>query len=331
MKEKLLNYLVCPACQKEFNLEVFEKEGGEIVFGKLTCAGCGKEYFIKNAVPRIIGNISTDKKKTTEGFSYEWKSFNMLTDKYREQFLDWLYPVREDFFRGKIILDAGCGKGRHAFWSAKFGAREVIGVDLGETVEVAYENNKNFSNVHIVQTDIYHLPFRRETFDYIYSIGVLHHLPDPEAGFNSLVNYLKPGGTISAWVYGREGNDWIIYILNPVRIFFTSRLPLGILKIISFFPALIMQILVKFIYRPINRIAVLQPLKKFLFYNDYLYSISDFSFRENYSIVFDHLLAPTAFYLTRDEFTGWFKKSDLKEPIITWRNKNSWRGTGVKN
>ena len=330
MKERLLNYLVCPKCGGSFRLEVFEKDGLEIVFGKLICAGCSKEYFIKQAIPRIIDEVSAEKQKTAERFSFEWKNFAMITDKYRQQFLDWIYPIKEDFFRGKIVLDAGCGKGRHVYWSAQFGAAEVIGVDLGETVEVAYENNKNFSNVHIVRADIYHLPFRKDFFDYIYSIGVLHHLPDPGAGFTNLVGHLKQNGTISVWVYGREGNNWIIYFLNPLRIFLTSRLPIGLLRLISFFPAAILQILVKFIYRPINKIRVLNPLKKFLFYNDYLYSISSFSFRENYSIVFDHLLAPTAFYLRHEEFEDWFKKNNLSDITISWRNKNSWRGKGVK-
>ncbi|MFH0820035.1 MAG: methyltransferase domain-containing protein [bacterium] len=330
MKEILLNYLCCPGCQSEFRLEIFEKDGPEIIFGKLICVGCGKEYFIRNAVPRIVDEVARDKEKTAEGFSYEWQHFKMLTDKYKAQFLDWIYPVREDFFPGKIILDAGCGKGRHIYWSAKFGAREVIGIDLGETVKVAYKNTKDFPNVHIIQADIYRLPFRKDFFDYIYSIGVLHHLPDPGAGFTNLVKHLKQNGTISAWVYGREGNNWIIYILNPLRIFFTSRLPLGVLKIVSFFPALVLQILVKLVYRPVNEIKCLSSLKKFFFYNDYLYSISGFSFKENYSIVFDHLLAPTAFYLRRDELEDWFKKNNLSDIIISWRNKNSWRGKGVK-
>jgi SAM-dependent methyltransferase len=330
MKERLLEYIVCPNCQKEFKLEVFEKDGLEIIFGKLICTGCGKKHFIKKAIPRIINEVSAEKQRTTERFSFEWKNFAMMTDKYRQQFLDWIYPINADFFHGKIVLDAGCGKGRHVYWSAKFGAAEVIGIDLGETVEVAYENTKNFPSIHIIQADIYHLPFRPETFDYIYSIGVLHHLPDPRAGFTNLVKYLKQNGVISAWVYGREGNSWIIYILNPIRIFFTSRLPLGILKIISFFPAVVLQILAKLIYRPINEIRVLNPFKKFLFYNDYLYSISSFSFWENYSIVFDHLLAPTAFYLRQEEFRSWFEKNNLKEITITWRNKNSWRGFGRK-
>jgi len=43
-----------------------------------------------------------------------------------------------------------------------------------------------------------------ETFDFIYSIGVLHHTPDTRAAFLRLVPLLKPGGTIAIWVYGKR-------------------------------------------------------------------------------------------------------------------------------
>jgi hypothetical protein len=46
--------------------------------------------------------------------------------------------------------------------------------------------------------------------------------------------------------------------------------------------------------------------------------------------VFDHLVAPVAFYLSRDEFETWFQHSDLRDVQISWRNQNSWRGFGRK-
>jgi hypothetical protein len=88
-----------------------------------------------------------------------------------------------------------------------------------------------------------------------------------------------------------------------------------------------MQAALKLIYRPVNQ--RLPGLKRLLFYNDYLYSISGFSFRENYSTVFDHLVAPTAFYISREEFSEWMTEAALSDVTITWRNRNSWRGTGV--
>jgi len=83
--------------------------------------------------------------------------------------------------------------------------------------------------------------------------------------------------------------------------------------------------MVKGVYRPARR----TPLFKVLPSHDYVYSLSAFNFRQNYNIVFDHLVAPVAFYLKRDEFEGWFQKRSLRDVRISWRNKNSWRGFGV--
>jgi len=85
--------------------------------------------------------------------------------------------------------------------------------------------------------------------------------------------------------------------------------------------------LLRLVYGPINR--WLPALKRFLFYNDYLAYVAKFSFREIHSIVFDHLVAPTAHYLTREEFAEWFARDDLREVTIAWHNRNSWRGTAV--
>src|SRR5207247_1001716 len=78
----------------------------------------------------------------------------------------------------------------------------MLGPGLSEAVLAAYRNNRDNRRAHIVQGDIYRPPFAQGTFDFVYSIGVLHHLPDPERGFRSLAPYVTPGGTLFAWIYG---------------------------------------------------------------------------------------------------------------------------------
>src|SRR2546426_12679790 len=95
-------------------------------------------------------------------------------------------PVGKDAFAGRRVLDAGCGKRRHLRLAAAFGAREVIAVDLGPAVDAAAQNTADLDNVHVVQGDLTRPPFRPASVDLIYSIGVLHHLPEPEAGFRAL-------------------------------------------------------------------------------------------------------------------------------------------------
>ena len=314
-------------CGGPLDLRAGKMEGPEIIDGSLGCGGCSRTYPIVRGVPRLLPEaFSEEQRATADAFGYEWTHFSDLEDTYEAEFLDWIHPIGRDFFENKLVLDGGCGKGRHVALSAAFGAADVVGIDLSDAVDAAFANTRHLPNAHVVQADIYHVPLK-PVFQYAYSIGVLHHLPDPKEGFLSLVGRLAPGARISAWVYGEEGNWWITHLVSPVRTLVTSRLPRAMTKAIAFLIAVPMQAALRLLYRPINR--RLPALKRLLFYNDYLYSISGFSFRENYSTVFDHLVAPTAFYISRTEFAGWFEEASLTGVNITWRNRNSWRGTGV--
>ena len=57
-------------------------------------------------------------------------------------------------------------------------------------------------------------------------------------------------------------------------------------------------------------------------------SVAEFSFRQNYTIVFDQLVAPTAEYIKGAELERWFRESGLEDVEITHRHENSWRGQG---
>ncbi|MBS3159287.1 methyltransferase domain-containing protein [Candidatus Woesearchaeota archaeon] len=312
----LLDYLVCPKCKAEFILKDY-KGVDNINTGELVCSECKKSYKIINGIPRILDNINKEKKITAKRFAYEWYKFNSMYKEAEHQFLDWVWPVKKEFFLNKIILDAGCGMGRHAYLSSKFGAKLVIGIDLGDSVNIAYKNTKALKNIHIIQADIYNLPFKKESFDYIYSIGVLHHLPNPKDGFNKLLIYLKKNSLISIWVYGKENNP-LLPFLNLFRKTITRNLSLSIVYFLSYFITIIFWPIINFIFFTKTKIS---------FY-DFFYYLKKLGFYRTNSIIFDQLLAPTAFYYTKKEISSWF--INLHDVKISWRNKNSWRGTAKK-
>ncbi|MGI8408848.1 MAG: methyltransferase domain-containing protein [Pyrinomonadaceae bacterium] len=328
MKEKLLDLLACPTCGGDLLLAYASKyDGKEIIEGVLTCKKCGREYKVVRGVPRFVDltKIEEDKAETAENFGWQWTHFTQEDAKYSEQLLGWLQPVKPEFFSGKIVLEGGCGKGRHTKLAAEWGAKEVVGFDFGDGVESAFALSRNMPNAHIVQADIFKLPFKK-AFDYAFSVGVLHHTPDPKRAFISLASKVKKGGNISAWVYGAENNEWITRYVNPVREGFTSKISQPMLYQLSKLPALSIFLATKLLYRPVNSAA--KPLAKHLFYNDYLNHLGSFGWREQHNIVFDHLVAPTAFYISKKEFENWWKEIAADDVEISWHNQNSWCGFG---
>ncbi|HUM04195.1 MAG TPA: methyltransferase domain-containing protein [Terriglobales bacterium] len=138
--------------------------------------------------------------------------------------------LRPEELKGKLVLDVGCGMGRFAEVATRWGAR-VVGIDLSAAAEVAAKNLANRDFVAF-QADVFALPFAPESFDIIYSVGVLHHTPDCEAAVKALEKYLKPGGVLAVWLYSGY-NKW--YRFSDFYRRFTSKMKPqtlhGILKV----------------------------------------------------------------------------------------------------
>ena len=152
-----------------------------------------------------------------------------------------------------------------------------------------------------MQGDLLRPPFRTAAdgggFDLIYSIGVLHHLPDPQAGFREPLRYLRPGGTIAVWLYGYENNGFVRHVVEPLRRVSTTDSAARSCAPLAWPLALGFHGVAKGIYRPLDGTRVGRSLPL----DEYMSSVADFSFRQNYGIVFDQLVAPTAAYIRGPE------------------------------
>lgn len=237
----------------------------------------------------------------------------MIVDDYEIQFLKWVYPLSKEHFKGKKVLDAGCGIGRNSYWPIQYGAKEVVAFDYDErTVAVARKNLEKFSNVNVSYQSIYDINFENY-FDIAFSIGVIHHLKDPVLAVKNLARAVEQGGIVLIWVYGYEGNEWIVRYVNPVRRF-TSKLPIKLVDFLALFCSVPLYIYLKLI-----------PHK-----HPYFKQLATFKFWHVHSIVLDQLIPEVANYWTQDEAGSLLQKAGLENVKTFQVNQNSWTVIGQK-
>ena len=235
-----------------------------------------------------------------ERFGYEWDRYSKILPEYETQFINWVKPFVKTDFKNKTIFDAGCGMGRNSYFVLKYGAKSVFAIDNNsKTIEAAKNNLKEFKNATVEEMNINNINLAAE-YDIVMSIGVVHHLDNPNLAIRNFKKLLRPGGKLLVWVYSFEGNEWIENYISPIRRKVTSKLPISLLHFLSYFICVPL-----FIY-----------VKCFSMKNMYLRQISDFSFRHINSIIFDQLLPRVAFYWTEKECRFLFKDNGFKNVNI---------------
>jgi SAM-dependent methyltransferase len=321
MRPEHLEYLACPRCVEPLQLESSESAAdGHAVEGTLTCLRCSTRYALTRGIPRLLPEPSLRsplRDETAARFGFEWNEFSEFQfDEEVVSLETWFKPRRLEDLAGLNVLEAGCGMGRHATIACRYGVRTVVGLDLGSAVEAAFRNTRHLPAVCIVQGDIYHPPVRRKAFDAAFSLGVLHHLPDPARGFRTLADAVREDGWFQVWVYGREGNGWIVYLVDPIRRL-TSRMPLGLLKQLSLLGSVPLLLSARTLYQ-------LPWLGPRLPYSSYIRWLAPFSLAKVHAIVLDHALTPVAHYMTRSDVEGMIQQTDWTVAGLEHNRSMSW-------
>lgn len=189
--------LICPNCRVELT------HGTSYL-----CALCGSEYPFRSGVLRMLGQVNEEEQKTRAAFEFEHRQFEraQYLRIHRRLIEDWLRDVQlpPDYFSGRIVLDVGCGSGRWTYALAMLGA-QVIAVDFTDAaVDITREVTKSFSNVEVIQANLFRLPFKPGQFDFIVSWGVLHHTANTHAAFQAIAPLVRQNGTLHVMLYERR-------------------------------------------------------------------------------------------------------------------------------
>lgn len=165
--------------------------------------------------------------KTIQDFGDQWTRYTTNDGYYGspEMFADIVEPLlspRE--IAGARCAEIGSGTGRIVRMMMAAGAAKVLAIEPSRAVEVLRANLEEFGErVEILNTRGEGIP-ADGNFDYVLSIGVLHHIPDPHPVVAAAFAALKPGGRMLIWVYSREGNGLYLALVKPLRAV-TKRLP----------------------------------------------------------------------------------------------------------
>lgn len=265
--------------------------------------------------------------KTAAAFATSWNNLPAGSIYTQEQFADWLSPITEPDIQGKSVLELGCGNAsllaHMAGWSPAF----LEGVDLGASVKSAQINmgRLSFTQWRITQADM--IGFRSsQPCDFVYSIGVLHHLKDPRLGLDAVIANTRSGGRFHCWVYAEEGNRIIILLVDPIRKL-ASRLPWWVTKYFIATPLVMPYYLYA---KAINRFRNHPLARKFPLY-EYSCWISSRNFAFFRHVAFDQLVTPQTTYISRSMIEKWltsYQNIEKGSVYITMRNGNSWKFGG---
>ena len=230
MKPGFIDLVVCPKCAAQLHPSGSVELGAELEEGELRCQN-DHSFRVLGGIPRFV-----DSELYVENFGFEWNMHartqldGASSDESERTFRAKTGFTPEDL-RGRLILDVGCGMGRFSDVVSRWGGT-VVGIDLSRAVEAAQRNIGRRENVNIAQADIFELPFRDETFDFIFSIGVLHHTPSTKAAFDRLPRLLRKNGRIAIWVYtSYSPAQWLF---SDFYRRFTPRMPKRILHALSY-------------------------------------------------------------------------------------------------
>jgi len=259
-------------------------------------------------------------KSSIKDFGKQFKYHNKVDNYWGslEMLRDIVSPFDLKNIENKIICEIGAGSGRVIKNLSKMNPDKIYAIEPSEAIEVAKKNNLDNSEKIVFKNITGQSISFNDEIDYIFSLGVIHHIPEAEIVCKKIYKSLKKNGRFIIWLYGKEGNYLYLLIFDNLRKI-TKFLPDKILNIISVFLNLNLSIYI-FLCKYLKL-----PLRGYI--NNV---ISKCSFEKRTYIIFDQLNPSYSKYYTKNEVSELLKNSGFKKIEIYNRYNYSWTAIAEK-
>jgi SAM-dependent methyltransferase len=263
----------------------------------------------------------TDKlsEKTIQDFGRQHRTYSESGGYYVsvDILADVLGPLMDvQSFSGKEILDIGSGTGRWLRIFHELGAKSITAVEPSPAIEIARKNTAACNNISFHNVTGDESPMG--PYDYVYSYGVIHHVPSPDPVIDRAFEVLKPGGQLIIWLYGRENNGLYLFFMRALRLI-TVPLPDSGLDWLS--GALVPLVRM---YSCLSK-ALPVPFRSYM--REFIDKVDDYTVKH---VIYDQLDPHYAKYYRRHEAIGLLEKAGFKLVRVYHRHAYSWTVVGTK-
>lgn len=214
----------------------------EIESGLLGCPSCRVVFAIERGVPRLVMPVHGRDGQVKRSFELQWRAWgreDKIFGRTERVAMDYLmtnlvHPqLARESWRGKWVLDAGCGHGMYVRGLIASGA-QVVGLDIGDTVTDTYQRVRQEPQANCLQADVLRPGLLRGSFDFVFSNGVIHHTGNTRRAFSQLAGLVRVGGYLGVWVY--PVRHWAWELLQQAIRGVTTRLPSRLLYYLCYLP-----------------------------------------------------------------------------------------------
>ena len=290
-----------------------------------------ENFYVYDKILRQKSKLPNNQEQTKSTFSFKWRKESSYKESYSNFTTDWLnkkYGKIEDNLKlytsdsKPLILDAGCGAGVNTlcYFKNVFDKINLVGVDVSDAIDIFRKNlkKKKINDIGLMQADLNQLPFKNNTFDFIFSEGVLHHTESTKTAINKLSKKLKPKGIFMFYVYKkkapiREFSD--DYVRNYLQKY-SAKESWNLLKSLTELGVELGKINQKIVIKkPIKYLGIPAgetTVQRLIYWNFLkLFYREDFTFEECLHINFDWFIPTNALRQTPEDIKCWCEKAKI--------------------